>query len=73
MTYFDTGSENETTELINVVGRIYKCKNLKTLMRCLCREISQFFDFKDIAIMFHDQEKGQLYTIAFGDERDSNA
>ena len=39
-------------------------------MRNLKREIPQYFNFKNISLMFHDELKNQLYTIAFGDEED---
>ncbi len=53
-----------------MIERIHKNKNLKSLMRNLMKEIPQYFNFQNVSIMFHDEEKDQLYTIAFGDEED---
>lgn len=53
-----------------MVGRVYKHQNLRALMSGLFTEISTFFNFQDIAIMFHDQEKNQLYTITYGDKEE---
>ena len=50
-----------------MVGRILKKKTLKSLLRCYQDEIPKFFGFKDIAIMFHDNETKSLYTITLGD------
>jgi len=32
-----------------------------------------FLGFGDINILFHDEEKGQLYTITFGDEEEKKS
>jgi len=64
------GPASEVADLIQMVNRIHKHKNLKSLMAGLFKEISTFFDFKDICIMFHDDEKDQLYTITYGDAED---
>ena len=53
-----------------MIERINGNKNLKSLMRNLKKEIPLYFNFKNVSIMFHDEEKDQLYTIAFGDEED---
>ena len=62
--------QSEIDELIKMVGRVYKHQNLRALMSGLFTEISTFFNFKEIAIMFHDQEKNQLYTITYGDKEE---
>ena len=53
-----------------MIEKIHKTKNLKSLMSVLKNEIHNFFNFKQISIMFHDNEKDQLYTITFGEEED---
>jgi hypothetical protein len=54
-----------------MVSRIVKARTLKALMRCYIHEIPRYFGFKEIAIMFHDEESGQLYTITQGDDDDA--
>lgn len=39
-------------------------------MRSFIQEIPKYFDFQDCSILFHDNEKDQLYTITFGDDED---
>ena len=60
--------KNEVADSIAFVGRIIQQKTLKSLMRCYNREINKFFGFEHVCLMFHDNEKDQLYTITFGDE-----
>ena len=66
------GQSSEVEELIQMIGRIYKRNNLKTLMSGLFTEIATYFNFKDISIMFHDEEKDQLYTITYGDKEEKD-
>ncbi len=40
-----------------MIDRVHKNKNLKSLMRNLKREIPQYFNFKNVSIMFHDEQK----------------
>jgi hypothetical protein len=40
-----------------MIERIHKNKNLKSLMRNLKKEIPLYFNFKNVSIMFHDEEK----------------
>ena len=61
---------DDLSDLIEMIERIHGNKNLKSLMRNLKKEIPLYFNFKNVSIMFHDEEKDQLYTIAFGDEED---
>ena len=53
-----------------MIEKIHKSKNLKSLMSILKKEMHYFFNFKQVSIMFHDNEKDQLYTIAYGEEED---
>ena len=62
--------KTEVNECITLIGRVLKEKSLKSLMRCYRKEISQYFDFEEITIMFYDREVKQLYTITHGDEEE---
>ena len=48
-----------------------KCTTLRGLMREMNNQLTKFFGFEDITILFHDPEKEQLYTITFGDEEEN--
>jgi hypothetical protein len=63
--------KSEVADSIALVGRIIKARTLKSLMRCYSYEIPRYFGFKDISIMFHDEESGSLYTITTGDDDDA--
>ena len=60
--------KNEVADSIDFVDRLIKQRTLKSLMRMYNKEISKFFGFEFVSILFHDKEKDQLYTITFGDE-----
>ena len=62
--------KGEIGECISMIGRILKENTLNGLMRCFGKEITQFFDFEEISIMFHDIQAQQLYTITTGDEEE---
>lgn len=40
-------------------------------MREMNNQLTKFFGFEDVNILFHDPEKEQLYTITFGDEEEN--
>jgi hypothetical protein len=50
------GKKSEVEEIIELIGRITKTRTLKGLMRSYTYEIPKFFGFKQVAIMFHDEE-----------------
>ena len=52
------------------VGKIFEARTLKELMKTYESEIPKQFGFAMATVMFEDPEKGQLYTITFGDEED---
>lgn len=48
---------DDLSDLIEMIERIHGNKNLKSLMRNLKKEIPLYFNFKNVSIMFHDEEK----------------
>ena len=60
----------QVADSIAMIGRVTKIRTLKGLLRCFTEEIPRYFGFADVAIMFHDEEQGQLYTITTGDDED---
>lgn len=67
------GKKNEVAESIALVGRIVKARTLKSLMRTYVYEIPKFFGFKNVQVLFHDEECQQLYSITAGDDEDVKA
>ena len=64
------GKKNEVADSIALVGRIIKARTLKSLMRTYTLEIPKYFGFKDVSVLFHDEECEQLYSITTGNDED---
>lgn len=64
---------NEQQRSIAMVQHMSRCTTLRGLMREMNSHLLEFLGFGDINVLFHDQEKGQLYTITFGDEEEKKS
>ena len=52
---------HERTESVNMIRRIIKQKTYKALMVSFKRELTQFLGFKDLGILFYDQEREKFF------------
>jgi hypothetical protein len=46
-----------------MISRFLKLKTYKSLMNGIQRELSPFFKFKEVGILFYDSEKDKFFTI----------
>lgn len=55
--------KHEREDTVNMIARFLKLKTYKALMQGIRKELTPFFGFKELGILFYDREKDKFFTL----------
>lgn len=58
----------ERQDTVAMISRFLKLKTYKALMIGIQREMTPFFDFKELGILFFDRERDKFFTLQIEEE-----